>query len=227
VSISSGGVQGDNHSIESSISADGRFVAFESHATTLIAGDTNGVRDVFVRDRKLHKTRRVSISTGGVQGDGDSFESSISADGRFLAFRSDATTLVSGDTNGVTDVFVRDRKLHKTHRVSISTGGVQGDGDSISSSISADGRFVAFGSEATTLVSGDTNGVTDVFVRDRKLHKTRRVSISTGGVQGDNDSISSSISTDGRFVAFESDATALVAGDTNGVADVFVRGPLR
>jgi hypothetical protein len=115
----------------------------------------------------------------------------------------------------------------RTVRVSISTGGVQGDNDSISSSSSADGRFVAFVSFATTLVAGDTNGVEDVFVRDRKLHKTRRVSISTGGVQGDNDSISSSISTDGRFVAFESDATALVAGDTNGVADVFVRGPLR
>jgi len=111
--------------------------------------------------------------------------------------------------------------------VSISTAGVQGDGGSVNPSISADGRFVAFESDATTLVSGDTNGFGDVFVHDRKLHKTTRVSVSTGGVQADGGSNDLSISADGSFVAFDSAATTLVSVDTNGHFDVFVRGPLR
>ncbi len=223
VSVSTAGVQGDGDSVGPSISADGRFVAFLSSATNLASGDTNGFLDVFVRDRKLHKTTRVSVSTAGVQGDGDSSQPSISADGRFVAFRSSATNLVSGDTGGFLDVFVRDRNLHKTTRVSVSTAGVQGDGASVLPSVSADGRLVAFASDATNLVSGDTNGFRDVFVRDRKLHKITRVSVSTAGVQGDGGSNGPSISADGLLVAFDSTATNLVSGDTNGFADVFVR----
>ena len=225
VSVGSTGVQGDKDSYGASISADGRFVAFSSVASNLVLGDTNGLEDVFVRDRKLHSIARVSVGTAGAQGNGFSDGASISADGRFVTFYSEATNLVAGDTNGYRDVFVRDRKLHKTARVSVGTAGAQGDGGSEIESISADGRFVAFTSDATNLVPGDTNGYGDVFVRDRKLHKTARVSVGTAGAQGNgfSDSAYASISADGRFVAFESVATNLVAGDTNAMEDVFVR----
>ena len=147
----------------------------------------------------------------------------ISADGRFVAFVSFATNLVPGDTNDATDVFVRDRQTGTTRRVSLGPGGVQGNGGSAGPAISANGRFVAFFSAATNLVPGDTNGTADVFVRDRQTGTTRRVSLGPGGVQGDGDSVGAAISADGRFVAFESDATNLVPGDTNGAPDVFVR----
>jgi Tol biopolymer transport system component len=227
VSISTRGVQGDDFSLKASISADGRFVAFGSHATNLVSGDTNGVEDVFVRDRKLNKTTRVSIGTGGTQGDSASYSPSISADGRSVTFASDATNLAPGDTNAHTDVFVRDRKLHRTRRVSLNTHGTQGNDSSYSPSISADGLSVAFVSDATNLVSGDTNARTDVFIRDLKLRRTRRVSINTHGTQGNDSSYSPigplPISATGRFVVFVSDATNLVSGDTNGYRDVFVR----
>ena len=223
VSVSSAGVPGNTDSYDPSISADGRYVAFDSAATNLAAGDTNGAYDVFVRDLKLHKTYLVSVSSAGVQGNADSYEPSISADGRYVAFISDAGNLVAGDTNGYADVFVRDRKLHKTTRVSVDSAGAQANGDSSGPSISADGRSVAFVSEASNLVPGDTNGSEDVFVRDRKLHKTTRVSVDSAGVQGASDSNGPSISADGRYVAFYSAAGNLVAGDTNATTDVFVR----
>ena len=144
-----------------------------------------------------------------------------------MAFASFASNLVAGDSNGYTDVFVRDRKLHKTVRVSVGAAGVQGNGASYQPSISADGRYVAFVSDASNLVLGDVNGYTDVFVRDRKLHKTSLVSVDSAGVQGNSDSLSPSISADGRYVAFDSEASDLVAGDTNGYEDIFVRGPYR
>ena len=163
-------------------------MAFASDASNLVAGDSNGYEDVFVRDRKLHKTYRVSVSSAGVQGNNDSYDPSISADGRYVAFESDASNLVSGDSNGYLDVFVRDRKLHKTFRVSVDSAGVQGNNDSYDPSISADGRYVAFASLASNLVAGDSNGFADVFVRDRKLHKTALVSVDSAGVQGNSDS---------------------------------------
>ena len=144
-----------------------------------------------------------------------------------MAFESDASNLVAGDSNGYEDVFVRDRKLHKTYRVSVSSAGVQGNSASESPAISADGRSVTFDSIASNLVPGDANGYEDVFVRDRKLHRTYLVSVSSAGVQGNSDSFVPSISADGRYVAFNSDASNLVAGDTNGYEDVFVRGPYR
>ena len=136
---------------------------------------------MYVRDRKLGKTTRVSISTAGVQGDNDSYEPAISADGRYVTFQSDATTLVAGDTNTHTDIFVRDRKRHTTVRVSVGPAGVQGDGPSYAPAISADGRSITFTSDATNLVPGDANGFSDVFMRDRKLHKTLLVSVGRAG----------------------------------------------
>src|SRR4051794_40131562 len=132
-------------------------------------------------------TERVSVSSAGSQGDGYSYDQAISADGRFVAFHSRADNLVPGDTNGADDIFVRDRRTGRTERVSVSAAGRQGDGGSFSPSISADGRFVAFASRANNLVPGDTNGVTDVFVRDWLRGTTERVSIATGA-QGDGDS---------------------------------------
>jgi Tol biopolymer transport system component len=222
VSVASAGGQADGCSDIPSISADGRYVAFFSHATNLVTGDTNGVSDVFVRDRRSRTTERVSVATGGAQANSDSYSCCISADGRFVAFSSNATNLVAGDTNMASDVFVRDRLNGTTERVSVDSAGAQADGGAAVTSISADGRFVAFYSSATNLVAGDTNGVDDVFVRDRQLGTTERVSVSSAGAQGNDYSLACSISADGRLVAFESYATNLVAGDTNVSEDMFV-----
>jgi hypothetical protein len=153
-----------------SISAGGRFVVFSSWAANLVAGDTNNAPDTFLRDRQNGTTERVSVGAGGAQGNANSMGGAVSADGRFVTFASLASNLVAGDTNGVEDVFVRDRLLRTTERVSLDTAGAQGNGHSSyvsSPSISADGRFVAFESEASNLVAGDSNSVRDAFVRDR------------------------------------------------------------
>jgi Tol biopolymer transport system component len=169
--VSSAGAEGNGNSFDPSISADGRFVAFDSFASSLVGGDTNGESDIFVRDRRKGKTRRVSVSSAGAEANGRSFindiGSPISADGRFVAFQSDASNLVGGDTNGSSDVFVRDRRRDKTRRVSVSSAGAEANDNSVGPSISADGRFVAFASWATNLVAGDTQGYpnADIFVR--------------------------------------------------------------
>ena len=222
-SLGAGGAQGDGRSILPAISADGRYVTFQSDAANLVAGDTNGVTDVFVRDRLTGTTERVSVDSAGAQGNGASSVPSISADGRYVAFLSNASNLVTGDTNGVTDVFVHDRTTGATERASVATGGAQSDGGCGYVAISPDGRFVAIGSVATNLVVGDTNGTGDVFLRDRIAGTTERVSVGATGQQGNNFSGSPAVSADGRFVAFSSVATNLVTGDTNNSFDVFVR----
>jgi Tol biopolymer transport system component len=225
VSVDSSGAQGNGGSRlrGDAISADGRFVAFQSDAPNLVAGDTNAALDVFVHDRQSGRTTRVSVDSGGVQGDGDSWGGSISADGRFVAFWSYATNLVPGDSNGRADVFVRDLHSGQTTLVSVGAFGTPGDGDSQYPCISADGRIVAFHSRATTLVPGDTNHADDVFVHDRVTGTTTRVSIGPTGAEADGGSDFAALSADGRFIAFESGATNLVANDTNGTLDVFVR----
>jgi Tol biopolymer transport system component len=222
ISVSTAGVQSFGDSDSPSISADGRFVAFASSAPALVEGDTNGLSDVFVRDRLLGTTERVSLTTGGTQVQGrPSWQPSISADGRFVAFSSSGL-LSSEDTNNVTDIYVRDTLLDTTELVSVPMEDALGDHDGSSPSISADGHFVAFVSESANFVVGDTNGLDDVFVRDLLSDTTERVSVSTTGTQGDNASGSPSISTDGRYVAFRSWASNLVANDTAGNADIFV-----
>ena len=225
VSVSSSGSQGNNQSYAPAISANGRYVAFESRAANLVHHDTNKNRDVFMRDVRHHTTKRVSVSSGGHQANGDSQAPAISGDGRYIAFTSGAN-LVDGDTNHLNDVFVRDRTRHTTRRVSVSSRERQGNKGSSSAAISADGRYVAFDSGASNLVHGDTNRHSDVFVRDRKRQRTKRASLSSTGKQGNRSSVTPAISGDGHSVAFVSEASNLVPGDTNATRDVFVRGPL-
>jgi len=226
VNLSSGGAQADDHSFDPSISSDGRYVAFRSYATNLVAGDTNGATDIFLRDRLSGVTERISVSDAEAQANGNSYDPSISADGRYVAFSSAATNLVSGDTAGFIDIFVRDRVNGTTVRASVNNGGAQANGSCSNPSISADGRFVAFDTDGTNLIGPlafDTNGFRDVFVRDLVDTHTSRVSLNSGATQqGNGGSSSPSVSADGRFVAFMSAATNLVAGDTNGDLDIFV-----
>ena len=178
VSMSSSNAQTNDFVYLDAISADGRFVAFVSAATNLAANDTNHTFDVFVRDRKEDTTERVSVSSSGAQANGESAFAAISgADGRFVAFCSYASNLVSGDTNRKGDVFIRDRIKDTTTRVSVGSRGTEANGLSQGSSISAGGRFVAFDSGASTLVASDNNRKSDVFVRDRVKGTTTLVSV--------------------------------------------------
>jgi Ca2+-binding RTX toxin-like protein len=195
-----------------SMSADGRFVAFASSAANLVPGDTNNNEDIFVRDLSTNTTTRVSVDSAGNQGNSSSSYSSISGDGRFVAFSSGA------------NIFVRDLSTNTTTSVSVDSAGNPGNDSSSTPSISANGRFVAFGSNATNLVPGDTNNTRDIFVRDTIGNTTTRVSVNSAGNQGNSGSSSApSISADGRFVAFTSDSNNLVPGDTNNRNDIFVR----
>jgi len=205
-----------------SISADGRYVAFISYATNLVAGDTNKAGDIFVHDTQTGKITRVSVASDGTQGNGSSSYPSISADGRYVAFGSSASNLVAGDTNEYHDIFVHDTQTGATTRVSIASSGTQGNSSSFYfPSINADGRYVAFSSYASNLVAGDINGSWDIFVHDMQTSATTRVSVASDGTQGDGRSCGTSISADGQYVAFYSYASNLVAGDTNGEADIF------
>lgn len=230
VSVRSDGKQANGPSSGAATNQDGSCVAFWSDATNLLptgaGGDTNGARDVFVFHRDTGLLERVSISSTGEQANGRSqaqgFLPAIDASCTCVAFSSDATNLVPGDTNGTTDIFVRDLVSGTTERVSVGQGGEQANGPSSFATVSGDCRFVAFSSTASNLVPGDTNKVADVFVHDRGTGETRRVSIGAGGIEGDGMSITPSISADGRCVAFASAAGTLWYGDTNGKNDIYV-----
>lgn len=220
-----------------STSNDGRLVAFSSEANNLVAGDTNNRRDVFIRDRDTDAdgiydepgavlTTRASVGYMGAESNGDSYEVSISGDGRYVAFSSDASNLVQGDTNGTRDVFVYDNWTGGMVRASVSSAGTQGNAMSDQPSISFFGQYVAFRSYANNLVYGDTNDPSDIFVRDLSTNTTALVSISSAGVQSNSDSFTPAISGDGRFVAFVSNATNLVSNDENSASDVFVHDRL-
>jgi Tol biopolymer transport system component len=221
VSVDSSGNQANGSSGRPAISADGRFVAFESLAQNLVAGGTL-FKQIFVHDIQTGLTTLVSVDNSSTQGNADSALATISGDGRFVAFVSLADNLVAGDTNGTPDIFVHDRQTGTTSRVSVDSSGNESNGTNPNSpDISADGRFVAFQSDATDLVAGDTNGVVDVFVHDRQTGTTTRISVDSAGTEGNAQSREPSLSADGRFVAFHSDAN-LVAGDTNGLSDIYL-----
>ena len=222
ISVDTGGLNASNGcSTGTSISGDGRFVVFSSTSTNLIAGDANGVQDVFVRDRFKGASTLVSQSTAGVQGNASSDHGAISNDGRFIAFDSSAGNLVAGV--GANHVYVRDVQNTKTNVVDITTASVLSNGASSNPSISGDGRYVVFTSAGTNLVAGDTNAATDVFVRDTTNNTTSCVSVKPSGNVGGGASSSAVISQNGQFVAFISSAANLVANDTNNAPDIFVR----
>jgi Tol biopolymer transport system component len=166
--------------------------------------DTGSQIDVFSSNDPVNRIRRVSSSSKGVQADAPSNEPAISANGRFVAFESDATNLVRGDTNGVSDIFVRNVRNGNVIRVSVGASGTQANGASFNASISGDGRFVVFQSDASNLVPNDTNGKTDVFLHDTRNGSTTRISVDSRGNQAGEISFAGRISRDGRFVTFSS-----------------------
>jgi Tol biopolymer transport system component len=232
VSVSTAGVEGNFASDYAAISGNGQFIAFASFASNLVTIDNNGYfRDIFVRDRVNNITQKVSVSTAGVLGDGESTSPSISADGRYVAFESAASTMVTGDTNTCTgyatsgtcpDVFVRDRQLNTTTRLSVDSIGTQANDASANPSISDDGRWIAFSSLASNLVSGDLNTVADAFARDQVAARTARLSTDSTGAEGDAASMNPAAPNGGRLTVFASDATTLVTGDGNNFRDVFL-----
>lgn len=222
VSISSQGVHANDVSYTPAISADGRTVAFVSQANNLVPGDTNGDNDIYVHDLQTGFTTRASLSSSGQQGSAHAFLPAISGDGRLVAFYSSASEFVAGDTNDHYDVFVHDRVLAITTRVSLSSHGAQGDASSNSPRFSSDGRFIAFDSSATNLVPGDSNGTHDAFIHDLATGQTSFASVTERRAPGNRSSTDPTLSANGRYVAFESDAVDLVPGDTNRERDIFV-----
>ncbi len=222
ISVSTEGVEAERSSRPGSISDDGRFVAFESSATKLASGTSSSRTQIFVRDVASGKTQLVSVSSSGGGGNGSSFSPSLSSDGRYVAFASDATNLVPNDFNGSTDIFVRDRKENTMQLVSVSSLEVASNGPSEHPSISDDGSIVAFESRADNLAIPDLNRVRDIFVRDLVAGTTERVSLSPSGIDGNAQSSHAAVSGDGSHVAFESFASNLVADDDANTLDVFV-----
>jgi hypothetical protein len=225
VSVDSFGAEANGESSSISISAQGRYVAFHSFASNLVAGDTNNALDVFVHDRTTGTTELVSVDSAGNQ-DANAYgqQPSISADGRYVTFlASGDSNLVPNDTNEAWDIFVHDRTTGTTELVSVNSSGELANGNSFSASVSADGHYVVFGSAATNLVPGDTNDTWDIFVHDLQTGTTERVNVNDSGNQANSVSHSASLSSEGRYVAFSSSATNLVEGDTNGEGDIFVR----
>jgi Tol biopolymer transport system component len=228
VSQAVGGKQPDGDSQRPTLSADGRYVAFWSAADNLVDSDTNKVTDCFLYDRDSHTTVRMDVGPADIQANGECARPVISADGKLVAFESAATNLEkpsvlgkSTDTNKTRDVFVRDLIANTTTRVSVTTEGKQATGDSVRPSIAANGRFVAFQSEAP-LQADDTNKKTDVYLRDLETNETTRVSIGPGGAEGNAGSFSPSLNSDGTLLAYWSNASNFVPGDSNKVGDVFI-----
>jgi Tol biopolymer transport system component len=212
-------------SVAPSISADGRFVAFRSFSDRLVPeGNANFVDHVYVADRTTSTIERVDVSSNGELADGPAFNLAISADGRFVAFDTSAGNLVAGDGDQAQDVFVHDRQTGRTEGISTRRRTDTFTGQSFLNSISADGRFVGFESNDPTLVGRDANGFfSDVFVFDRSRRRLELVSLSTDGVQGNDDSVGALVSDDGRFVVFTSRADNLARRDRNQAFDVFRR----
>ena len=236
-------------SFDPDISADSRFVAFESLADNFAGKnadgtlkDTNGSLDIFVHDRRLHTTKRVNVDSLGKQSTGPAYDPSISEDGRYIAFASAATDLVIDDTDAFFDIFVRDMKTGITKRISVAANGTPSNGNNTQPFISNNGRYVSFTSAATNLLGNkpdgtavDSNGVDDIYRVDLHTGDIIRVSFAPNAVDGtpveaNGDSRMSSMTTTGRYVAFASDASNLigvkssdpsVSKDTNGVSDVF------
>ena len=213
VSVASDGTQGDSYSGRwgIAISARGRYVVFDSSASNLVPSDTNDYEDVFVHDRFTSQTTCVSWAPDGTPGNANAYYPCVSADGRYVAFQSQADNLLPGLDFGV-HIFVHDQQTGEKEVVSVNSAGTLGDDSSEEPSISADGRYVAFQSQATNLVTGDTNAQQDIFVHDRETGQTTRVSVASDGTEGDDYSNWPDISGDGSLVVFNTEARTLFPG---------------
>lgn len=225
VSVTSTGAQADGPSFFPSISADGRYVAFQSYATNLVANDTNGTADIFVKDLQTGTVTLISSSATGTLGNNFSSLPAISSNGQFVVYSSFATNLSPDDTDATVDVYRKNVQTGAIDVVSRSAAGVKADQASSNPAISADGRYVAFATSATNLLpaSADNNGKIDVYRKDMSSNAIALVSSSSSGTIGSADSASPSISSDGNIIAFLSAATNLVTGDANTKTDVFTK----
>lgn len=221
------GKPGNGDSLSPAINANGQIIAFDSFATNLVSGDTNGKRDVFVHNRANGKTVRVSVDSAGVAGNLRSLTPAINASGNLVAFASKATNLIppGQDNNGVEDIFTHNLVTKKTVRVSVDSAGNEGNAGSSEPALNANGDVVAFASESA-LEAADTNLINDIYVRNLKSGKTTRVSVSSAGQQANLPSNSPAISADGLIVAFKSSASNLIIGDTNFDRDIFIHNRL-
>lgn len=222
ISVDSNGAQANNFSRNPAVNGNGQRIVFTSDAGNLVAGDGNFTADIFLRDTSTGITSRVSITDGGGEANGTSWLPDISSGGQHIVFVSYATNLVGNDNNGYADVFLRNTGTGRTHIISIATDGAQGNNASEDPSVSADGRYVAFDSFATSLSPGTSPDLRKLFVRDRTTNTLLLASISTQGIIGNQGSREAALAANGRYVAYTSDATNLVANDTNQVADVFL-----
>jgi Tol biopolymer transport system component len=226
ISVAPDGSPGNSFSYAISISGDAHYAAFQSLASNLVSQDNNGAEDVFIRDLAMGTTILASRTPSGDSGDGTSWIPTLSHDGRYVAFASRADNLVANDHNANWDIFVYDQQTSVMTPVSVTSTGDTANGQSYVPSISSDGRFVAFESSATNLVTNDANAVNDIFVRDLVALTTVRMSVDSAGNQSNGASAHASISGDGLRVTFSSDATNLVDGDTNASTDVFIHDPI-
>jgi WD40-like Beta Propeller Repeat len=208
------------------LSDDGRYATFTSAATNLVPAGANSLNDVFLKDRTTGAVDLISVNSQGVAGNsfsgGFTFASPVTPDGRFVAFDSFASNLVPGDTNQLTDSFLRDRQAGTTVRLNVSSAGAQATNSSAVTAISANGRYVLFISRATNLVPGDTNNALDAFVRDTVYGTTTRVSVKADGTQVADDTRAWDMTNDGRFVLFTS-VSKYTADDTNADDDAYVK----
>ncbi len=227
VSVATGGGEADGESRDPRISPDGRFVVFGSFSRTIVVPHFASNQDIFVHDRALGTTVIVSVPSAGGQANQNCSHADISDDGRWVVFASTATNVVPGDSNQVSDIFLRDVQLGVITRLSLALNGGQSNLESRYPDLSGDGAVCAFESMATNLVAADTNPASDVFLRDLNTGVTELVSLSSAGTQGSGGSFAPCLSHDGRFVAFQSSAADLVIGDNNAVTDIFVRDRLR
>lgn len=229
ISVDALGGPGNGASRNARIAAGGGWIAFESDATDLRPlEDLDPITDIYVADLSTGALALASTSATGVKANAPCVDPSISADGRYVAFSSAASNLVPGDLNSASDIFVKDLVTGEVRRVSVTSDGVESDGNSIRPHLSSDGSMVVFESRASNLILFDLNGMDDAFAHELATAKTYRVSVRTFGEEATGGaSIEPRLSGDGRFVVLNSDAVNLVDADTNSMRDVFIRGPLR
>jgi hypothetical protein len=221
-SVSSTGAYANGDSYNSSLSSDGRFIVFESDASNLVASDTNGGRDIFLRDRITGNVRMISTSSADAQGTSPSTTPELSYNGNYVVFMSAANNLVTGDTNAKNDIFMKNLITGATTLVSTNTTGVQQNGNAQLPTISGDGRYVAFASNATNLVATTTSNAYDqIYLKDTVTGRTDLLSKNSSGVSANANSGGVKSSCDGTIIDFYSSATNLVSTDTNGVQDIF------